>query len=82
MKLKAELTKRENQVAELLAWGAAKKEVAEKLGLNTKTDKSKEYKSIVVTSDSNYAGFLSAILMADLGAALLLVKKKHNSDTD
>ena len=63
-------------------WEALKQEVAEKLGLNTKTDKSKEYKSIVVTSDSNYAGFLSAILMADLGAALLLVKKKHNSDTD
>ena len=68
-------------------WEALKQEVAEKLGLNTKTDKSKEYKSIVVTSDSNYAGFLSAILMADTGAALLLVKKKtlrkkHNSDTD
>ena len=66
-------------------WEALKQEVAEKLGLNTKTDKSKEYKSIVVTSDSNYAGFLSAILMADTGAALLLVKKKtlrkkHNSD--
>ena len=63
-------------------WEALKQKLAEKLGLNTKTDKSKEYKSIVVTSDSNYAGFLSAILMADLGAALLLVKKKHNSDTD
>ena len=63
-------------------WEALKQELAEKLGLNTKTDKSKEYKSIVVTSDSNYAGFLSAILMADTGAALLLVKKKHNSDTD
>ena len=66
-------------------WEALKQEVAEKLGLNTKTDKSKEYKSIVVTSDSNYAGFLSAILMADTGAALRLVKKKtlrkkHNSD--
>lgn len=37
MKLQAELTKRENQVAELLAWGAAKKEVAEKLFISTRT---------------------------------------------
>ena len=35
MKLNAELTKRENEVAELLAWGAAKKEVADRLFIST-----------------------------------------------
>ena len=37
MKLNAELTKRENEVAELLAWGAAKKEVADRLFISTRT---------------------------------------------
>lgn len=37
MKLNAELTKRETQVAELLAWGAAKKEVADRLFISTRT---------------------------------------------
>jgi len=37
MKLNVELTKRENEVAELLAWGAAKKEVADKLFISTRT---------------------------------------------
>lgn len=37
MKLNAELTKRETEVAELLAWGAAKKEVADKLFISTRT---------------------------------------------
>lgn len=37
MILNAELTRRENEVAELLAWGAAKKEVAEKLFISTRT---------------------------------------------
>ena len=30
MKLNVELSKRESQIAELLAWGASKKEVADK----------------------------------------------------
>ena len=33
----AVLTKRESQIAELLAWGAAKKEVADRLDLSTRT---------------------------------------------
>lgn len=33
----AVLTKREAQIAELLAWGAAKKEVADRLDLSTRT---------------------------------------------
>ncbi len=33
----AVLTKREAQIAELLAWGAAKKEVADRLNLSTRT---------------------------------------------
>lgn len=37
MKLKAELTRRESEVAELLAWGAAKKEVADRLFISTRT---------------------------------------------
>ncbi len=37
MKLNAELTRRESEVAELLAWGAAKKEVAERLFISTRT---------------------------------------------
>lgn len=37
MRLNAGLTKRESEVAELLAWGAAKKEVAEKLFISTRT---------------------------------------------
>ena len=37
MKLKAELTRRESEVAELLAWGAAKKEVADRLFISTHT---------------------------------------------
>lgn len=37
MTLNAELTKRENEVAELLAWGAAKKEVADRLFISTRT---------------------------------------------
>lgn len=37
MILNAELTKRENEVAELLAWGAAKKEVADRLFISTRT---------------------------------------------
>jgi DNA-binding CsgD family transcriptional regulator len=37
MKLNAELTRRESEVAELLAWGAAKKEVADKLFISTRT---------------------------------------------
>lgn len=37
MNLKAELTKRETEIAELLAWGAAKKEVADKLFISART---------------------------------------------
>lgn len=37
MNAKALLTQRENQVAELLAWGAAKKEVADRLDISTRT---------------------------------------------
>lgn len=37
MRLNAELTRRESEVAELLAWGAAKKEVAERLFISTRT---------------------------------------------
>lgn len=37
MKLNALLSKRETQVAELLAWGASKKEVASKLFVSTRT---------------------------------------------
>ncbi|WP_346236708.1 helix-turn-helix transcriptional regulator [Niabella insulamsoli] len=37
MNLKAELTKRETEVAELLAFGAAKKQVAGKLGISVHT---------------------------------------------
>jgi DNA-binding CsgD family transcriptional regulator len=37
MKANANLTKRETQVAELLAWGAAKKEVADQLDISTRT---------------------------------------------
>lgn len=37
IRLNAQLTKRETEVAELLAWGAAKKEVAEKLFISTRT---------------------------------------------
>lgn len=38
MKLHALLSKRETQVAELLAWGASKKEVASKLFVSTRTE--------------------------------------------
>lgn len=37
MRLNAELTRRETEVAELLAWGAAKKEVADRLFISTRT---------------------------------------------
>ena len=37
MKLHALLSKRETQVAELLAWGASKKEVASRLFVSTRT---------------------------------------------
>lgn len=37
MKAEGVLTKREAQIAELLAWGAAKKEVADHLKLSTRT---------------------------------------------
>ena len=37
MILNAELTKREREVAELLAWGAAKKDVADRLFISTRT---------------------------------------------
>lgn len=37
MNTEAILTKRETEIAELLAWGAAKKEVADRLGLSTRT---------------------------------------------
>lgn len=37
MKLNAKLTKRETEIAELLAWGAAKKEVADKLFISQRT---------------------------------------------
>jgi len=37
MRTNAELTKRESEIAELLAWGAAKKEVADKLFISTRT---------------------------------------------
>ncbi|MDR1652884.1 MAG: helix-turn-helix transcriptional regulator [Prevotellaceae bacterium] len=37
MKINAILTKREAEIAELLAWGAAKKEVANKLYISTRT---------------------------------------------
>ena len=37
MKLQAELTRRETEIAELLAWGTSKKEVADKLYISTRT---------------------------------------------
>ena len=37
MNQNAELSARETQVAELLAWGAAKKEVADRLNISTRT---------------------------------------------
>lgn len=37
MKLNEELTRRETEVASLLAWGASKKEVADKLYVSTRT---------------------------------------------
>ncbi len=37
MNTEAKLTRRETQIAELLAWGAAKKEVAEHLSISTRT---------------------------------------------
>jgi DNA-binding CsgD family transcriptional regulator len=37
MKTNVSLTKRETQVAELLAWGAAKKEAADQLHISTRT---------------------------------------------
>lgn len=37
MRLQAELTPREKEVAELLAWGAAKKEVADELDISPRT---------------------------------------------
>lgn len=37
MRLRAELTPREGEVAELLAWGASKKEVAAKLFISART---------------------------------------------
>ena len=37
MKWKITLTQRETQIAELLAWGAAKKEVADKLDISPRT---------------------------------------------
>ncbi|MDR3188094.1 MAG: helix-turn-helix transcriptional regulator [Prevotellaceae bacterium] len=37
MKINAALTPRECQIAELLAWGAAKKEVADRLHISTRT---------------------------------------------
>ena len=37
MRLMAQLTRRESEVAELLAWGAAKKEVADRLFISTRT---------------------------------------------
>ena len=37
MRFNAQLTPRENEVAELLAWGAAKKEVADRLYISTRT---------------------------------------------
>lgn len=37
MDLNAQLTEREMQVAEALAWGAAKKEVADRLNISTRT---------------------------------------------
>lgn len=37
LNLSAELTRRETQIAELLAWGAAKKEVADMLSISPRT---------------------------------------------
>ena len=37
LNLKAELTRRETEIAELLAWGAARKEVADKLNISLRT---------------------------------------------
>lgn len=37
MKLNAELSRRESEIAELLAWGASKKEVANRLLVSTRT---------------------------------------------
>ena len=37
LNLRAELSKRETEIAELLAWGAAKKEVADRLKISTRT---------------------------------------------
>lgn len=37
MKINAQLTKQENRIAEMIAWGAAKKEIADKLHLSVRT---------------------------------------------
>lgn len=37
MRLNAELSPREGEIAELLAWGASKKEVADKLFISART---------------------------------------------
>ena len=37
LNLRAELTRRETEIAELLAWGAAKKEVADQLQISPRT---------------------------------------------
>lgn len=37
MRLKAELSPRESEIAELLAWGASKKEVADRLFISSRT---------------------------------------------
>lgn len=37
MRAEAGLTQRETQIAELLAWGAAKKEVADRLSISPRT---------------------------------------------
>lgn len=37
MNISAQLTKRENQIAELMAWGATKKDVANKLFISERT---------------------------------------------
>lgn len=37
MRLKAELTPREGEIAELLAWGASKKEIADRLFISART---------------------------------------------
>lgn len=70
MRAEAGLTQRETQIAELLAWGAAKKEVADRLSISPRTVENtarniyskKEYRrlrSFAYGGSAHIAAFLS-----------------------